>query len=190
MVKRSVDQIHAQNAHGFLLLQVCGVLQIDVQDGVACRASRLLLESYADPAVRLVGSGEIPGGDRVHKRKKLGRRSPGSLQFRQQLLPLALHHGLQALLRNVTRAFAVEVVAHFLVVRGNRFCHRPGRSAHDQEPSRHFLARADFRERAEFRSVQIDRKRLLVCSYFIFGRHVFTHARKLYPLVTREATRQ
>src|ERR1700733_4720904 len=72
LVECSVDQIHTEGANGLLLELCSGIPEIDVEKNLIGRAFGFGLEANTEPAVLLVGSLVIPGGDRVRKSKKSG----------------------------------------------------------------------------------------------------------------------
>src|SRR5580700_2768733 len=103
MVTHGVQQIHAKNSRGFLLLQIARVTQVDVENYVVRRSAGLLHEPQSEPPMAVVSSRKIPRRNRVHKREKSCRRSTSRMQLVQQLPPFVVQHGLQARLRNIPR---------------------------------------------------------------------------------------
>src|SRR5882757_2310462 len=79
--KHGIDQVHAQDTDSLLLEQVGGITHVDMQDDVIRLAIGLQLKSQADPAVRLVGSGMVAGGDGIDKGKEAGFRPTGLVQL-------------------------------------------------------------------------------------------------------------
>ena len=61
LIKSSVDQVDAQDSGSLLLEGVGRIPHVDMQHYVVWSATGLQLEPQADPAVRLVCSGVIPG---------------------------------------------------------------------------------------------------------------------------------
>ena len=55
----------------------------------------------------------------------------------------------------VARSGAIEIVTDFLVIGGNRFSNRAGRTSNHKEPVRHFLSGADFGEGSKGGCVEI-----------------------------------
>jgi hypothetical protein len=70
-----VDKIDAQNADGLLLEDIGRISHIDVQQDVIGRAAGRRLELETDPAMCVVGSGEVTGGDSINKAKEPSLRS-------------------------------------------------------------------------------------------------------------------
>src|ERR1700747_294856 len=70
LIKSSVYQVHTQDANSLLLEGVGRIPHVDVQHYVVWSATGLQLEPQANPAVRLIRSGVIPGRDRINKRKE------------------------------------------------------------------------------------------------------------------------
>src|SRR6185369_807312 len=144
-----------------------GISHVDVEHDLVGLAAGLLLEPDAHPAVRLVGAAVVAGRDGVGKSKKAAAGAPALAKLTLELRPLALEHRLEPLPRDVARARAVEVVADFLVVRGDRLGDRAGRGAGREEPARHLLARTDLGERSEDLRVEIEVQGLLVSSEWL-----------------------
>ena len=67
-----IDQIHAERANGLLLELRGGIAEIDVEKNLIGLAIGFGLEAETEPAVLLVGSLVIPGGDGVRKNEKSG----------------------------------------------------------------------------------------------------------------------
>ena len=53
MIERAVDQVHADHAERFLLVDVCFVEHAHVNDDLARLAARFGLKAHPEPAVRL-----------------------------------------------------------------------------------------------------------------------------------------
>ena len=89
----------------------------------------------------------------------------------EELGPLVVQHGFEALLRYVARTGTVEIVADLLVVSGNGFGHRAGGASYDEEPASDFLSGADFGEGTEGGCIKIQGERFVVSVEFFSGRH-------------------
>jgi hypothetical protein len=76
-IECGVDKIDAQNADGLLLEDIGRISHIDVQKDVVGRAASLQLKAKTDPTMRIVGSGEVTGGDGINKAKEPSLRSTG-----------------------------------------------------------------------------------------------------------------
>jgi len=79
----------------------------------------------------------------------------------EQLGPLVVQHGFEALLRYIARAGTVEIVADFFVVGRNGFGHRAGGAPYYKEPARDFLSGADFGEGTEGGCIKIQGQRFV-----------------------------
>src|SRR5712664_2887569 len=66
-IKCGVDKVDAQNADGLLLEDIGSVAHIDVQQDVVGRTAGLPLKPETDPAMCVIGSGEVTGGDGIDK---------------------------------------------------------------------------------------------------------------------------
>src|SRR5690348_3140793 len=102
-----IDQVHAENAHGFLLPHITRIPQIHVQNYVLRRRLRLSPETQPDPSMTIVSSRVIPSGDRINECEKLRIGSTAGLQLSQQLLPLAVEHGDETRFRDIARPRSV-----------------------------------------------------------------------------------
>ena len=71
--ERAVEQVHADDAQGFLLQGVFGVEHPHVHDDLAVLVARMGLKPHAHPAVALVGALEVARRNGVGKRKEGGR---------------------------------------------------------------------------------------------------------------------
>ena len=74
---RGINQVHAENADRFLLLQVAGIHQVDMQNDVVWRIAGLAEKAQSHPPVTVIGSCKVPCRDRVHKRRKTWCRLHG-----------------------------------------------------------------------------------------------------------------
>ena len=169
LIKGGVNQIYAEDADRLLLEDVGGIPHINVQEQVVWLAARLHLKSQSNPAVRLVGSRKIAGGDRVDEAEEASPRSTRLGQLVQQLSPFALNHGHKPFPGDVTGTGTVQVITDFFVIRGDGFGDGAGSTADDQKPSHDFLASANFGERAESSRVHVDLKSLLMSVEVVHG---------------------
>ena len=92
------------------------IKHVDMQDDVVRLATGLQLESQADPAVSLVCSGVVAGGDGINKGKEAGLRPTALVQLVDDLGPLVVYHGLEAFFGNITGTKAIQIVADLLVI--------------------------------------------------------------------------
>ena len=76
-IERGVDEIDAENADGFLLEDIRRIAHVDVQQDVVGRAAGLQLKTETDPAVRVVGPGEVARGDGINKGEEARVRAAG-----------------------------------------------------------------------------------------------------------------
>src|SRR5580692_3891055 len=60
MMKRRINQVHAQNSYGGLLRQVAAITQIDVQNNVVGRSMKFRLKAQPDPPVALIVARKVP----------------------------------------------------------------------------------------------------------------------------------
>ena len=131
-------------------------------------AVRLGLKSDAEPALAVRLMGKTVRGHRVGKDEKGGFVAARFVQALQQQVKFVIEHRLQALAADVPVRWPVNRVADRHVVGGHGLGHRAGRAADVEKPAGHFLAGADFGERAVFGGVEIDLKRLLRrCSFLV-----------------------
>ncbi len=114
-----------------------------MQNNVVQRVLGLPEKTQSHPTVTVIGSCVISCRDRIYKREKLGVGSSGGLQLRQQLLPLALQHGLHARPGNIASPCSVKLVADLLVVSRNRLRNGAGGGTHTEKPACYLLPRAD-----------------------------------------------
>src|SRR4029453_14583951 len=105
---RRMDQVHAENAHSFLLLHINGISQIHVQNYVIDHSVRLGPETQSYPSMQIVRSPIITRRNRIDEREKLRISSTAGLQLSQQLLPFAVEHGQEPGFRNVAGPHSVE----------------------------------------------------------------------------------
>src|SRR5215471_669817 len=101
-MESAINQVYAEDSDRFLLLQVGGISQVDMQHDIIRLRSRLQLKAQADPSVRLVGSRIVARGHGIDKRKKARSLTSRFLQLFQKLCPLALEHGFQPLLGHIS----------------------------------------------------------------------------------------
>ena len=151
-----IDQIHAERANGLLLKLCRGVPEVDMEKNLIRLAIGFGLEPDTEPAVLLVGSLIIPGGDSVRKNEK---SSVGTASFGEpgnEELIFVVEHRQEAFLGDVARASAVRVVADGLVVGRDGLRDRSRSSASAQKPTRHFLTGANLGKRPVAGSLQID----------------------------------
>jgi len=69
-IESGVDEVDAQNTDSLLLEDVGRIAHVDVQQDVAGRTAGLQLEPETDPAMCVVGSGEVTGGEGIDKTEK------------------------------------------------------------------------------------------------------------------------
>jgi hypothetical protein len=90
LIESSVDQIHTKHADSLLLKNVGGIPQVDMQHYVVRLASGLCLEAQTYPAMRLIRSGMVTGGDRINKAEETSPGSPTFVQLTDELNPLPI----------------------------------------------------------------------------------------------------
>src|SRR3984893_8781078 len=84
-IERGIDEVDAQNTDGLLLEDIRRIAHIDVQQDVVGRTTGLQLEPETDPAMGVVGSGEVTRGDGINKAEEPSLRPPGFAQLREKL---------------------------------------------------------------------------------------------------------
>ncbi len=171
LIERGVDEIDAQNTDGFLLQDIGRIAHINVQQELVGRAAGLQLKPETDPSVGVIGSGVVTRGDGINKRKEARMRAARVIQLGAQLRPLIVQHGFEALLGNIARTSAVEIVAHFLIVGRDGFGHGTGGAAYYQEPARDLLSGANFGEGTEGGWIKIQGERFAVAVELFDRRH-------------------
>src|SRR5579859_8050081 len=92
-----MNKIYAKDADSLLLQEVRRIPQVDVQQNVVRLSTGLELKSQAHPTVGLICSGIVACGDGIDKREKARLRPASFLQLFEELSPLAIEHGFQAL---------------------------------------------------------------------------------------------
>src|SRR5580658_303625 len=157
-----VDQVHAQDADGFLLEEVRAITHVDVENDLVRLAAGLQLEAQTYPTVRLICSSVVAGGDGIHEGKEAGGRPTAFFQLVEELGPFAIEHGFETFFGDVTCTGTVEIVTDFLVVRGDRFRNGPGGATYDQEPSHDLLASTNLGKGAVAGCIEVDVERLLM----------------------------
>jgi hypothetical protein len=70
-------EVDARNTDGLLLEDIRRIAQIDVQQDIVGRTTGLQLEPETDPAVCVVGSGEVTCGDGINKVEESSLRPTG-----------------------------------------------------------------------------------------------------------------
>ena len=151
-----IDQIHAERANGLLLELRGGILEIDVEKNLIGLGAGFVLEAETDPAVLLVGSLVVPGGDGVGEDEKSGMVAANFAEPGEEELIFVVEHGHEALLGDVARAGAVDVVADDLVVGRDGLRDRSRSRANAQKPTCHLLTSSDLGKRSVEGSLQID----------------------------------
>ena len=151
-----IDQIHAERANGLLLELRGGIAEIDVEKNLIRLALGFGLEAETEPAVLLIGSLVIPGGDGIRKNKKSGMGATIFGEPGEEELIFVVEHGQQALFGDVARAGAVRVVADRLVVGRDGLRDRSRSRANAQKPTGHFLTGSNLGKRPIEGSLQID----------------------------------
>src|SRR5271170_4608162 len=104
-----IDQIHAERTNGLLLELRSGVAEIDVEKNLIGLAPGFVLEAETEPAVLLVGSLVIPGGDSVRKNEKSGMGAAIFGEPGEEELIFVVEHGQKALPGDVARSRAIRV---------------------------------------------------------------------------------
>lgn len=153
-----VDEIDAEGAEGALLFEVGVVGEADVEEDIVGWSQRGRLEPDSHPAVAFrVGAVIVgAGADRIAEgEERSGGASLGAEAFHEDV-EFVGEHGLEAFAGDITRAGAVDGVAHGHVVGRHRFGDGARGSAHFEEPCGGFLAGSDFREGAVFRVIEIE----------------------------------
>jgi len=69
-MKRSVNQVHSQDANSLLLEEVARILQVDVQPYVVGLPTKLLLKAQTEPTVRFIRSHVVSCGDGIDEREE------------------------------------------------------------------------------------------------------------------------
>ena len=158
--RRTVDEIDAGDAEGFLLEKVLGIQHANMENDVAEFRTGRVLETQAHPAVGFIVAAEAAGCDGIRKNKEspivAGCRSQA---FDEEFL-LVFQHGLQALAAHIASRGTIDGVAEGHVVGRHGFRNGSSRSACREEVPGHFLARSDFGECAVESVVQIHPQRL------------------------------
>src|SRR5436190_22372409 len=111
------------------------------------------LESNAHPSASVAGILIAACGDGVSEGKESLAIAAIGLELVQKRLEFLLEHRLEALAADIPLGGAVECVADGRVVGGDGFGDCSGSAADGKEPARHFLACADFSERAVGRGI-------------------------------------
>ena len=98
LVKRAVNEVDPENAHGFLLAGSFPVQHPRVNDDGGGLAARGILKFDAQPAVSafLAGLGDVLGGDGVGEGKKRAAVAEGFVQALKQQAKFEIQHRLQA----------------------------------------------------------------------------------------------
>src|SRR5450631_905292 len=76
-IERGVDEVDPENTDGLLLEDIRRIAHIDVQQDIVGRTTGLRLESETDPAVCVVGSGEVTSRDGINKAEEPSLRPAG-----------------------------------------------------------------------------------------------------------------
>ena len=161
-IKRAMDEVDADDAQRLLLLDVLLVQHAHVDDDLVRFRARVRLVADAHPAVALAGVVVGLGGHGVGKGKKA--RPPAAL-VRQPLdeqIVLVFEHLVEPLAADVARTGPVDGVGKRHVVGRDRLGDGARRAADVEKLPRDLLARADFREGAVLRGVEIDLERLFI----------------------------
>src|SRR5215472_4536766 len=171
LIEHSVNQVYAQDANGLLLEDARSIPHVDVENYLVRFSARLQLESQPHPAVRLICSSVVEGGDGIDKGKEASVRSAAFIELVKELGPLTIQHSFKAFSGNVTCTGTVQIVADFLVIRRDRFGNCPGGSSYDQEPSHDFLASTNFGKGAVAGRIKVDVERFLMNVELFHGCH-------------------
>src|ERR1700677_1774885 len=111
-----IHQVHTERADGLLLELRSGIHEIDVKKNLVGLSARFGLEAYTEPAMLLVGSLVIPGGNGVGKNKKSGMVAAKFAKPGDQERIFIVEHGQEAFPGNIASTGAVGVVADGLVI--------------------------------------------------------------------------
>ena len=161
-VKGAIDQVDADDAKGFLLLDVFAFEHADMKDNVRRRGLGLMLKAHSHPAVRFGIAAITAGGDGVGENEEFGGATALLSQPFQQEGILVVQHGLEALAANVTFTGAVDCIAEGHVVSRHGFGDGAGGAADTEEPTGDLLAGAGFGKGAVFSRIQINVQRLMM----------------------------
>src|SRR5438270_9236225 len=162
MKERAIEQIHADDPERFLLIDIRFVEHPDMDHDLARLAPRLILETNAQPAVRLVVLFETARRHRIRKNKKRPDAAEFFVQPLDEQTVFVVEHRLETVADHITLRGSVNRVAKWHVVRGHRLGDRARRAADVEKSPRHFLARTDLGERPLLLCVEIYLERLFV----------------------------
>ncbi len=174
--ERAVQQVHPDDAQCLLLCPGLDVQHPHVHDDLARLVVRLGLELHAHPAVAFVTAPEAARHHRVSEREEAARVAALITEPVDVELEFLVQHALQPPDGDVPLGLAVDRVADRHVVGGNRLSDSAGGAPDPEEPANHFLARADFRDRAVPPRIQVDAQGLLVGVGLMGADHELGHA--------------
>src|SRR5437588_6296269 len=146
-----------------------------MNDDLARLAAGLLLETDAEPAVRLVVLLETARRHRVGEHKKCAEAAELSIETLDEQFVFVIEHRLEASAAHVAIGRSVNGIAERHVVGGHGFRDRAGSAAHMEKTAGHLLSGADLREGPILLRIEIDLERLLVRAEIHFRVH--THSR-------------
>ena len=155
-VEGGVDEVDPDDAEGVLLTARILVPQPQVQEHLAGRAERRLLEAQADPGVALPLAVVRGGGDRVGEGEEAGLGPALGGEPIDQQLVLVLQHLLQPFARDVALGVPVDGVADPHVVGRHALGDGPRGPARLEEMPDDLLPRPDLGEGAVGGTVQVD----------------------------------
>src|SRR5437588_2984719 len=146
-----------------------------MNDDLARLAAGLLLETDAEPAVRLVVLLETARRHRVGEHKKCAEAAELSIETLDEQFVFVIEHRLKTSAAHVAIGRSVNGIAERHVVSGHGFRDRAGSAAHMEKTAGHLLSGADFREGPVLLRIEIDVERLLVRAEIHLRVH--THSR-------------
>ena len=155
-VEAAVDQVHPDDAQGFLLAYRLPVEHAHMDEDLRRIGPRLRLKPNPEPAVALGAA----RGYGVGKHEESRPGPSARLQPLQQQAILVIQHRLEPPPAHVTLRRPVDRVAHRHVVRRDRLGDRTRRPAHPEKPARYFLAGPDLRKSPVAPRIQVDLQRL------------------------------
>src|SRR5262249_7231297 len=133
-----------------------------MNNDLARLSAGLGLKPHAQPAMRFITLLETARRDSICEDKKRFLGAEFSIQSFYQKIILMIEHCLEPQSANVAVARSVNGVAECHVIGRHGLGDCAGCSAHAKESARYLLSRANFREGAIPRRIQIDMEGLLV----------------------------
>jgi len=156
------NEIDTENTDGFLLQGIRRISQVYVQHNIVRRTARLQLKSKPYSAMRVVRSGVVARFDGIGKGEEASLRAASLAKLCLQIRPFLVQHRLKALFGNIWRAGTVEIVAHSLILGGDRLGDRAASASDHKEPASDFLGCTDLSEGAEGGCREIQGKSFVV----------------------------